>query len=419
MQAKEIRINDAYLPYLDDENRFLLLYGGAGSGKSVFAAQKICYRFLYEAPHKFLIIRNTAATIKDSVFSEIKKTLSDWGQLRRCVINKAEHRITLDNGNEIVCKGLDDEEKIKSIVDLTGMWIEETTELKEDAFNQLNLRIRGRKKNYVQYILSFNPISEDHWIKSNLIDLDNADSTFVHTTYKDNYYIDEDYKNVLEGYKETNSLYYQIYCLGEWGVVDKSNKFLYSFDHNVHVKPVSLDKNLQVKLSFDFNIEPFAVQVYQTPDPNTINFIDKIRLNDSDIFQVCDHIKAKYPYAFFVVTGDATGKSRTGTTRGKTSYWKNIKTELQLRDPQIRVRSVNLGLIESRVLCNAALQHRTVNIDPSLTELISDCKFAKVDEKGILVKDRGDNKRDDLDGFRYALDIEWQDLIYRPKRRNG
>ena len=76
---------------------------------------------------------------------------------------------------------------------------------------------------------------------------------------------------------------------------------------------------------------------------------------------------------------------------------------------------MNLGLIESRVLCNSALQHKNIIIDHSQTELINDCKYSKVDEKGVLVKDRKDNANDFLDGFRYAIDENWPELITRPK----
>ena len=410
---KIIQTNPVYSPYFKDESRILILHGGAGSGKSVFASSKILRRVCEETPHKILVIRKVASTLKDSVYAELGSRIDDWGINKHVHLNKTDKTFTFDNGNVIICKGLDEPEKIKSIEGITSVWIEEATELKEDDFDQLMLRVRGEKVNYVQFILSFNPIDENHWIKRRLIDTGVA--TFVHTTYKDNLFLDQDYIDSLNALKDTNSLYYQIYCLGEWGVVDTSNKFLYSFDQEKHVNPCALDENYPVKLSFDFNLEPFAVSVYQTPDSNTVNVFDKVRLNNSDIYQVCDHIKAKYPNHFFIVTGDASGKNRTGTARGKTSYWRIIKQELQLKDAQIRLRSMNLGLIESRVLCCSALQHKNINIDPSQTELINDCKYATVDEKGILVKDRNKNANDFLDGFRYALDVEFKQLIRSPK----
>ena len=416
MLNKVVKTNSIYSPYFKDESRVLIFYGGSGSGKSVFVSTKVLRRVSEERPHKFLVIRKLANTLKDSVYAEFLERIEEWGIYDHVTVNKTEKSFNFDNGNSIICKGLDEPEKIKSIQGITGVWIEEATELTEDDFDQLVLRVRGDKQNYVQFILSFNPISEDHWIKRRLIDSNDETVTLVHTTYKDNKFLDYEYIEHLKSLQYTNNLYYQIYCLGDWGVVDKSNKFLYAFDQNIHVKPVQLIEKETIKLSFDFNIEPFAVQVYQTPDRNTINFVDKVRLNNSDIYQVCDHIKAKYPNRMFIVTGDASGNNRSGTARGKTSYWKIIKNELNLSNAQIRIRSMNIGLVESRVLCNSALQHRNISIDPSLTELISDCKFSKVDEKGILTKDRNKDKNDDLDGFRYALDAEWPDLIYNPKK---
>jgi phage terminase large subunit len=410
---KVVKTNPVYSPYFKDQSRILVIHGGAGSGKSVFVSAKILRRVCEETPHKILVIRKVANTLKDSVYSEFLSRIEEWGLYGHVIVNKTEKSFTFDNSNVIMCKGLDEPEKIKSIEGITSIWIEEATELTEDDFDQLVLRVRGEKKNYVQFILSFNPIDENHWIKKRLVDP--GEATVLHTTYKDNLFLDEDYIETLNSLKHTNSLYYQIYCLGEWGVVDTSNKFMYSFDQEKHVKSSAFNPELSVKLSFDFNLEPFAVVVYQTPDKDTINIIDKVRLNNSDIYHVCDFIKAKYPNHFFIVTGDSSGKNRTGTARGKTSYWYIIRQELQLKDAQIRLRSRNLGLIESRVLCNSALQHKNVNIDPEMTELINDCKYAIVDDQGILVKDRKKNANDFLDCFRYAIDIEWPELIRSPK----
>ena len=410
---KVIKTNPVYSPYYKNESRHLVIHGGAGSGKSVFISAKILRRVCEETPHKILVIRKVASTLKDSVYAEIAARIDDFGINKHVHRNKTEKSFTFDNGNVIICKGLDEPEKIKSIEGITSVWTEEATELDENDHDQLVLRVRGEKANYIQFIWSFNPIDENHWIKRRLIDTGIA--TVLHTTYKDNTFLDDEYIASLNALKETNSLYYQIYCLGEWGVVDTSNKFLYSFDQDKHVGKCELNEDLAVKLSFDFNLEPFAVSVYQTPDTETIHVIDKIRLNNSDIYQVCDHIKAKYPNHFFIVTGDASGKNRTGTTRGKTSYWYIIRQELGLKDQQIKLRGMNLGLIESRVLCNSALQHKIIKIDPTQTELINDCKYATVDDKGVLVKDRAKNANDFLDGFRYAIDVEWPELIRNPK----
>ena len=68
------------------------------------------------------------------------------------------------------------------------------------------------------------------------------------------------------------------------------------------------------------------------------------------------------------------------------------------------------------MLCNSAVQNLDIQVASHLSELINDLKFAKVDDFGILLKDRKENKNDDLDAFRYILDAEFPDLIKNPKK---
>ena len=192
----------------------------------------------------------------------------------------------------------------------------------------------------------------------------------------------------------------------------EANYFFFLFDEDKHVCEIQDIPDLPIKLSFDFNLEPFATIVYQTPDERTINVIDEIRLNNSDIYEMCDHIKARYPKRPLQVTGDRSGYNRSGLVRGKTSYWHVIKKELGLADYQIRLRSKNLDLLSSRILCNSALSSRDVAINKDCVNLIKDCKYALVDDRGELIKDRNKNQNDFGDCFRYALDCEFPTLYY-------
>jgi phage terminase large subunit len=404
-------INDVYYDLIDNKDRFLVLFGGAMSGKSVFCAQKIIGRCHSENGHRFLALRKVGNTCRRSVFQELKDVIYERGLEWQWNINKSDLTLTNHvNGNEIICTGLDEPEKIKSIKGVTGMWLEEATEFKPEDLNQLDIRIRGFKRNYVQFLLSFNPIDERNWLKERFFDRDEPGVTTIKTTYKDNSFLTDEDRARLESYKTINELFYQVYCLGNWGVVDTTNKFLYNFNTEVHVGDCAYNPDKPLKLSFDFNLEPFAVICYQTTR-NGIVVFDKVRLNNSDIYQVCDTIKANYPEAIYAVTGDRTGYNRTGTVRGKTSYWEVIKKELNLSPGQIRLRAKNLDLIKSRILCNSALKFKNITIDPSIVELVNDCLYAQVDQRGELLKDRVKNKNDFLDCLRYAIDIEYPELI--------
>lgn len=417
---KTLWINDAYRPLVRNKSRKLILFGGSGSGKSVFAAQKTVIRILTEFGHKILCLRKVGETIKESIFAEIKSAIYSTGCLHEFDINKTEksfiHRPT---GNQIICKGLDEPEKIKSISGITSMWVEEATEFTTDEIDQLELRVRGEKPNYVQFILSFNPISEDNPIvKRFVIEKTDNDCTVLHTNHSHNHFLSEADRQVLYSLKERNPLFYDVYCLGIPGVVDKSGKFLYSFNSkNQVVKGLPPDPNLPFWFTFDFNIDPMTVTIAQRPNLKQLNCLKSIQLADSDIYAMCDRLRAEYPGKYYLVTGDASGHNRTGMVRGKTSYWKVIKQELKITDHQLKVRSLNLGLIESRVLCNAVNGSTDIFLDEeNCAPLINDCKYAKVDDKGILEKDRKKQKNDFLDGLRYLVDANYPDYLDRPKK---
>lgn len=211
--------NDWAKPIIDDQVRYLILYGGAGSGKSVTAAQKIIIRMLEEKGHKFLVVRKVANTMRNSVFSLLRGIISDWGLSQLFKINKSDMDITCVNGNQIIFAGLDDVEKLKSIHGVTGMWLEEASEMLQEDFQQLDLRLRGFTKHYKQIIISFNPISVTHWLKEVFFDKQKANSTVIHTTYRDNKFIDDEYKRTLEALKDQDPFYYMVYALGEWGIL--------------------------------------------------------------------------------------------------------------------------------------------------------------------------------------------------------
>ena len=119
--------------------------------------------------------------------------------------------------------GLDDVEKIKSITfengELTHIWCEEATEMNEADINQLKVRLRGGNTKK-QIVLSFNPINIQHWIKAHFIDSGLA--TVCFSTYKDNKFLTEDDKKALEDLKSIDEYTYNVYCLGQWGILGKT-----------------------------------------------------------------------------------------------------------------------------------------------------------------------------------------------------
>lgn len=223
--------NEIYLDrdLLNNQDRYLVLMGGGGSGKSVFAAQKIIYRMMKEShpvhKHRFLVLRKVQNTLRGSVFEQFKSVINKWNLGNLFQIPKgrsSELYIRCKNGNEIIFAGLDDVEKLKSIVGITGIWLEEASEMEAEDFRQLDIRLRDKTIWYKQIIISFNPISVTHWLKIEFFDRKKKNSTTLRTTYKDNKFLEKEQIDVLEGFKETDPYYYTVYALGEWGVVGKT-----------------------------------------------------------------------------------------------------------------------------------------------------------------------------------------------------
>ena len=155
--------NEVYLPYLDDySTRIIVFYGGAGSGKSHFVAQRLVYKGL-KSVRKILVLRKVNRTTKASTFQLLLDTIKQFGIYDMCSINRTDFTIVLPNGTQFLCMGLDDPEKIKSITGLTDAWLEEATEFTLDDFSQVNLRIRDPKAKDQEIMLSMNPVSKANW----------------------------------------------------------------------------------------------------------------------------------------------------------------------------------------------------------------------------------------------------------------
>lgn len=224
-----MKVNNVYLPYLNDETSIQIFFGGASSGKSVFLSQRVVLD-LIKGGRNYLVIRKVGKTIRQSVFNEICKAIKDTGLGQFFYVSMTSMTITAFNGFQVIFCGLDDPQKIKSITPakgaLTDIWIEEATEISYDDFKEIIKRLRGISKVQKRITLSFNPILKDHWIYKEFFLNVWEDNKRVYkdervlilkTTYKDNRYLTEQDKQALES--EKDAYYYDVYTLGKWGIL--------------------------------------------------------------------------------------------------------------------------------------------------------------------------------------------------------
>jgi len=402
------------------KSRYVVCYGGSSSSKSYSAHQSELI-YLMQGTADTLVVRKYSASIRDSCHKLFTNIIAGWGlsELFHITYSGDNRRITYKpTGKAIVYRGLDDTEKIKSISGIGRILVEEASELNFDDFKELDRRARGVKG--IQIVLLLNPISENHWIKQQLCNPGTAyaeHTQILKYTFRDNPHLLPEDVAAIERLKDIDENQYRIYALGEWGVEDKQSKFAWAFERAKHINPCSIDKRLPLWLSFDFNVDPITCGVIQHDrEKKVIRVLQAYQLSNSDIWELCDRIKTDHSGYRLLVTGDASGRNRSGVARKESSnYYVVIKRQLGIADTQFRVPSVNPHIEDNRILLNAALRNYTIQIDPSCTPLIEDLTYVEVEQrdKGIqIVKDRttATRKADSLDWFRYFLNIELSDI---------
>lgn len=221
-------LNPVYTPYLNDEHKYQLFFGGASSGKSYFLATRYVLDVL--RGRNVLVVRKVGRTVRASCWNEILKAITRMKLTELFSINKSDMTITSRyNGCQILFAGLDDVEKVKSITPaqgpLTDVWMEEATECTYKDYKQLSHRLRGRTRFKKRVTLSFNPVNQQHWIYKEFFWLwqdgrqhvENENLSILKTTYRDNRFLTDDDRMVFT--MNTDPYFRDVYADGNWGVL--------------------------------------------------------------------------------------------------------------------------------------------------------------------------------------------------------
>lgn len=278
-----LKTNQRFSELYTTQKKYIICYGGSGSGKSYAIAQWATIALLSYERRRIIIARKVAVSLRQSVFALLRAIISDLGLSDIIRTNKTEMLFeNMANGNQLILVGLDDVEKLKSIFDPTDAWIEEADQVEQNDFEEINRRIRSITKTPPKIILSFNPTSAYSWIKRCFFDADTykEDMLVIHSTYRDNAFISPEYKKVIRQLEETNPSAYRVYGLGEWGVVEGL-----VFDQWSEATPPSSARFIGYGLDFGYTNDPTAlVAVYESETDIWLDEkIYQTRLTNSDI----------------------------------------------------------------------------------------------------------------------------------------
>lgn len=313
---KKLNPNGFYcLQFFNDETiRFIILYGGSSSGKSYSVAQTILIQTLYDGENT-LVMRKVGASILKTIYEDYKVSAKSLGIDKMFRFTQNSIRC-IYNGAKIDFSGLDDPEKIKGISNYKRVQLEEFSEFDIEDFKQIRKRLRGKMGQ--QIIMTFNPISETHWIKKSYLDKEKlheipmnvviggqkipeqltkvkrllmnepksvlnvrtkeieqhpSDTVVIQSTYLNNFWVvgspdgkygfyDEQCIADFEKDRLEDPDYYNVYALGEWGILRTGSEFFGSFNKGKHMMAVSFNENLPIHLSIDSNVLPYITISY-------------------------------------------------------------------------------------------------------------------------------------------------------------
>jgi phage terminase large subunit len=165
-----------------------------------------------------LVLRKTFPALKKSVYPLIKEILDDWG------VQYTEHKTDKYfkvHDNYLFYDALDDPEKIKS-ASYADIWLEEATDFTEEDFKQLTIRLdRSKDAGKTTLLLTFNPISADHWLIKYMQTCDHRKVLVHHSTYRMNFRnLSPDFIEQLRSYEKLDPNFYRVYTLGQPGVIE-------------------------------------------------------------------------------------------------------------------------------------------------------------------------------------------------------
>lgn len=224
-------VNPHFEDFLFDwDYKFYFLVGGYGSSKSYHIALKIILKLLQEK-RTCLVVRDVYDTIRDSCFSLFTEICTDMNLERQVRFTNSPMQMRFPNGSKILFRGLDKPGKLKSINNISLVWIEECSEIKYAGFKELLGRLRHPTLR-LHMLLSTNPVSRSNWTYKHFFKAQGLDDHelykkrvikrgniyYHHSVADDNLFLPAEYIDQLDDLENYDTDLYRVARLGQFGV---------------------------------------------------------------------------------------------------------------------------------------------------------------------------------------------------------
>lgn len=394
-----------------------VMYGGGIRGGKTYAALATLTVLCAAFPgSKWVVYRKDFPALMDTTIPSMRKILegsTSW------VWHKNPSNFHVSNvhsGSSIYFYGenIAQDPDLDSILglELNGVLLEQVEELSKTLYDKIQSRlgswyIKGMPKPLM--MLTTNPTQG--WVKEHFYDRFRQGTlpetvAFIEALPSDNPFVTDEQRAL---WQNMDDRYRRQFIEGDWTDMRSTDDlFAWAFSRSKHVtEGLRPDPNKYLYLSFDFNHNPMSCMVWQSDGIGQLDVLEMIKLPNSNVYDLCEAIRTKYPGYMYLVTGDRNGNNNSAFTRDNVTGFQAIRQELRIGPAQLRVPGANPRLKDNSMLVNSVLQNGRVRIDGrNAKHLVYDLENVRTrPDKTLIKEDRDDpaQQADALDCFRYAL----------------
>jgi PBSX family phage terminase large subunit len=412
----------------DPSIRTVLVYGGKSSSKTISITQALVKECFIKGANAIAFRKESAiipTTLKKSFNLSIDKMY-----LSPAFERQDRRYLCTNQGNqysEIILKGLDQEEKAKGIESYKYVYLDELNQFLQAEYEQIDLSLRGIPGQKI--FASWNPVDENSWVKTELVDKyefvdtdyhlpcghsfvkisTDGSAILIKTTYEDNYWIvgspcgtygyrDDNIISKYVNLKTKNYNSYKVNVLGEWGKTVFGGEFLKCWKSEIHTGEHPYDPEQAVYLFFDENVNPYFPCGFFQPgrngkSPRLIHAIAAKNPNNT-VKWICREISRKLTEwghkERVYVGGDATSQKEDVKLEKGDDMFRLIMSELKEWKPVRRTNKANPSVRMSADFFNSLLEGNIEEMDfaadKSCKVAIADYENTKEDKNGKVDK---------------------------------
>lgn len=198
------------IKYLQDVNgpRYICHEGGARSGKTYGIMQALIYHAMQHRRLKVSVVSHSLPHLKRGAMRDFFDILEAWEWYDENQHNKTDNIYTFsETDSYIEFFGLEDHDRAKG-PGRDVLFCNEANLLSKALFDQLDMRTKYK------VVTDLNPSDFDVWCYHLA---DGKDAIKIHSTYKENRFLPDSQKRVIEGYAQADPMMWKVFGLGERG----------------------------------------------------------------------------------------------------------------------------------------------------------------------------------------------------------